>query len=560
MKQEEVTEKLKELCGLPAENEVVEFKEAKNNYDFNKLGQYFSAISNEANLKGVREGWLVFGVENRNRQVVGSMYRPDRPHLDSLKAEIAQKTTDKITFIEIYEVVLPQGRVVMFQIPAAPRGIPISWDGHYYARDGESQCPLNIEKLERIREQVAEADWSAGICTEATIADLDTAAIIKAREDFKNKNPHLSSDVDSWDDRTFLNKARLTIQDQITRTAILLLGKPESSHFLSPAVARISWILKDKDGVEKGYEHFTSPFVLTVEKVFGKIRNLRYMYMPDKGQLLPDEVDTYEAFDIREALNNCIVHQDYKKGGKINVVEREDGYLIFSNLGRFTPGSVEKVLKEDAPSESYRNEFLAIAMVNLKMIDTIGSGIRRIFNNQRKKFFPMPDYDLSDERVKVTLTGKVLDFDYASVLARNPDLSLLEIIMLDKVQKNKPLVEHEIKEMRRRGLIEGRKPHFHISKQVARTTGQEVEYSLAKGMNDNYYMRLIIDHLKTFSKGSRSDIEKLLMSKFPESYSLEQRSNKVKNILQVLRTKNVIRLDEDRNWLLVDKEIEDYYI
>ena len=164
---------LSDLRSLPAETEVIEFKEAKENYDFAKLGKYFSALSNEANLKGKPEAWLVFGIENKHRNIVGSNYRINRPQLDSLKGEVANKTTNRITFIEIHELMQPEGRVVMFQIPAAPKGIPVAWDGHFYGRDGEELSPLNLEKIERIRRQMMHNDWSAEICPDATLKDLD---------------------------------------------------------------------------------------------------------------------------------------------------------------------------------------------------------------------------------------------------------------------------------------------------------------------------------------------------------------------------------------------------
>ncbi len=143
----------------------------------------------------------------------------------------------------------------------------------------------------------------------------------------------------NWDDMTFLNKAKVCINGKITRTAILLLGKPESEHFLSPTTSKISWILKDKDNLEKDYAHFYCPLILQVDEVSAKIRNLKYRYIKD-GTLFPDEVNQYEPYTIREALNNCIAHQDYTMGGKINVVENEDGFLIFLNSGTFIPGSV----------------------------------------------------------------------------------------------------------------------------------------------------------------------------------------------------------------------------
>lgn len=393
----ELKQILQSLRNLTAENEIVEFKEAKTGYDFTKLGMYFSALSNEANLKGKPYAWLVFGVENKKHSTVGSQFRPLRKNLDSLKSEIANKTTNRITFIEIYELNEPEGRVVMFQIPAAPKGFPIAFNGHYYGRDDEELSPLNLEEIERIRAQATTEDWSAAILPDATIEDLDNESIALARKNYKNKFPEKASDVDNWNDITFLNKAKITIKGKITRTAIILLGKEESEHFINPAEAKVRWLLKDAQGNDKDYAIFGCPLILAVDNVYTKIRNLKYRYIKE-GTLFPDEVNQYEPYSIREALNNCIAHQDYTKHGRINVVEMDD-QLIFTNLGLFIPGSVEKVVKDDAPEEHYRNRFLATAMFNLKMVDTAGGGIKKIFNFQRERFFPMPDYDLSGGKV-----------------------------------------------------------------------------------------------------------------------------------------------------------------
>jgi ATP-dependent DNA helicase RecG len=433
MKNEDLLITLNDLRSLPGENEVVEFKEAKNSFDFNKLGRYFSAIANEANLSGKRFGWLVFGVENKNHNIVGTQFRPDKKDLDSLKSEVANKTTNRITFIDIYEIQVEGKRVLMLQIPAAPKGIPVGWEGHYYGRDNEELNALNIEEIERIRLQALAEDWSAAIIPDATIDDLDPIAIQVARLNYMNKFPANSIEVDKWNDETFLNKSKLLIKGKVTRTAIILLGKEESEHFINPAEVKIRWILKDSSGNDRDYAIFGPPILLAVDKVFAMIRNLKYRYLKD-GSIFPEEVDQYEPYAIREAINNCIAHQDYTKAGRVNVIEAED-QLIFSNVGSFIPGSVEKVVIDDSPEEQYRNKFLVTAMFNLKMVDTVGGGIRKIFNFQRSRFFPLPDYDLREGKVKVTLTGKILSQDYARVLASNNDLSLEEIILLDKVQK-----------------------------------------------------------------------------------------------------------------------------
>lgn len=524
------------------ENEVVEFKEAKNQYDFTKLGKYFSALSNEANLLGKSVAWLVFGIRDKDKAFVNTNFRTNPADLNSLKAEIANHTTNRISFIDIHEVNDAKGRVLLFEIPAAPQGIPVAFKGHYYGRDGEELQPLNIEELERIRKQATSTDWSIGIIEKATLADLSKEAIAKARQSFKTKNPKLVDDIDSWTDETFLNKAKVTIQGKITRAALLLLGKPESEHFLNPATSKITWILKDRDNIEKDYEHFSCPLILSTEKVYAKIRNLKYRYIPD-GTLFPEEVDQFDPYIIREALNNCIAHQDYTLSGRITVVENEDGLLIFSNLGAFIPKNVEEVVISDAPEPKYRNRFLADAMVNLNMIDTIGSGIKKMFIIQKRKYFPLPEYDTLDNKVKVTITGKVIDINYARKLATVSDLSLTDIISLDKVAKGKTLSNLEIKELKKKGLIEGRKPNFHIAASIARVTGEKGRYIKQRGIDDDYCQKIIIDYLKKFGEGKRSDFEGILLDKLPDVLDENQKQNKVKNNLQKLRKEGIIEPD-----------------
>jgi ATP-dependent DNA helicase RecG len=547
----DISEILRTLLELSAENEIVEFKQAKNNFHFNDLGRYFSALSNEANLKHQSNAWLLFGVAD-NRQVVGSNFRPERKNLDSLKREIAEKTTNRITFIEIHEVLHERGRVILFEIPAAPKGFPIAFEGHYYGRDGESLSPLNLEEIERIRAQVTLADWSAAIVPDATLDDLDEEALRVARENFKNKFPEKAEEANNWDDITFLNKAKLTIKGKLTRTALLLLGKDEAEHLLLPADLKIRWLLKDHQGNDRDYALFGMPLLLAVNKVYAKIRNLKYRYLPD-GTLFPEEIDQYEPYAIREALNNCIAHQDYTLAGRINVIEGEES-LTFTNLGSFVPGDVQRVVIEDAPEEHYRNRFLATAMFNLKMVDTAGGGIRKLFLFQKARFFPLPDYDISDNRVKLTLTGKVLDIDYARSLATNGDLTLIEIMALDKVQKRQLLSDEEEKRLKAKSLIEGRKPNFYIAQTLAKKTGQKASYSNNKAFDKQYYIDLICKAIREHGSLTRKDIDELLWNKLPDWMDDNQRKNKVTNLITECRQSGKIvnhGSDARSKWVLL---------
>lgn len=529
---------------MPEENEVVEFKKAENQFDKDKLGQYFSALSNEANLKGLKNAWMILGVQN-DKSISGTKISDKQ--INEYKLEIANHTSPKSSYNEVHRVHRKEGDVLMLEIPATPLGIPMSWKGHRYGRDGESLGALNDTERRRIEEQITNTDWSAQIITEADISDLSETAIQKAREEFTKKNPKLTEEIIGWSDKVFLNKAKITVKDQITNAAIILLGKPESEYFLTPAVAKITWILKDKENIEKDYEHFSCPFILSVDEVRSKIRNLKYRYMTDT--LFPEEVDQFDPYIIREALNNAIAHQDYTLGGKIIVVENEDGVLGFSNSGNFIPESVKYVVIKEIPEEKYRNRFLAEAMVNLNMIDTVGSGIKRMFSIQSKKFFPLPEYDLSNNRVQVTIIGKVIDINFARKLAQMPALTLEEIICLDKVSKHKVLDNEELKILKRKKLIEGRKPNFHISSEIANITEQKDEYIKMRGLKDDHYKKMIIEYLDKYKTASKEEMDKLILDLLPNILSFEQKKNKLRNIVYAMSKKDriITNLGTNRN-------------
>jgi len=526
-------ETLAELLALPAETEWVEFKEAKTNYDFNKLGKYFSALSNEANLNGKSAGWLVFGV-NKSHKVAGTRYRQNRADLDSLKHEIANKTSGRLTFIGIHELQHPDGRVLLFEIPPAPAGIPTAWDGHYYGREGESLNSLSLPELDRIR---IRPDWSAQVCEGATLNDLLPDAIATAREQYKEKHPKLADQMDGWSDTTFLNKAKILASNQITNTAILLLGREESAHLLSPAQAQMTWVLKDAHGIDQDYEHFGPPFLLNTEALFARVRNLTYRYLRD-NTLFPTEISQYDLWVIRELLHNCIAHQDYSLNGRINVVEQQES-LLFTNPGGFIPETVEHVIEMDAPPDRYRNPFLAQSMVELNMIDTIGSGIRRVFATQRKRFFPLPDYDLSDpQRVRVRLLGKILDENYTRALMSTTDLELREVMALDRVQKGQALTEDEFRLLKRKKLIEGRRPNLYVAAKVAKATDSKAAYIRNRAFDKAHYKHLVLEYLCKFNEATPGDLASLLLEKLPDVLDEDEKKNRIRNLLQEMARKD----------------------
>jgi ATP-dependent DNA helicase RecG len=174
-------------------------------------------------------------------------------------------------------------------------------------------------------------------------------------------------------------------------------------------------------------------------------------------------------------------------------------------------------------------------MFNLKMVDTAGGGIRKMFNFQKERYFPMPEYDLSSGKVKVVITGKVLNMEYARLLARNKDLTLNDIILLDKLQKKKSLSDTEITHLKKSGLAEGRKPNYYISAKVAQQTGQKADYIKNKGLDKSFYMQLILEAIRKHGDMERKNIDDLLYTKLPDWMSEKQKANKINNLLSELR-------------------------
>ena len=537
---EELNRILDELL-LNPENECVEFKKAKNSFDMDVLGKYFSALGNEANLKNKQYSWIVFGIDDKTHELTNTNFYRDN-NFNRVKKQISDSTTDNIGFIEIYEFTKDNKRVIMFQVPAAS-GTPINWKGFPYGRNGESISPLTSNKIEQIK-STANYDWSRQVIEEATIDNLDKEAIRVAREQFKvkYKGKNIADEIDNLSDIDFLNKVKLTLNNKITMACMLLLGKNDDDYLMNGYTPKMTWKLYDDFNVID-YEHFGIPFIINVEKLKLKIRNLRYRYMVNDNTLFPNEVDQYDNYILRELINNCIVHQDYKLHGNINVMEYKDK-LIITNEGNFIPETIENVLKDGFSSPYYRNQFLANAMVNLNMIDTVGSGIRRVYDIQKKKFFPMPDYDLSKtNRVKVTLYGKIIDEKYSKILFEKTNLDIAEVMLLDRVQKGFEITKEQSDYLKKDNLIEGRYPNIYISSDIAKITGEKEEYVYNSGLENEFYMKMIIKYLNEYGSASRKEIIALLNDKLPKSLDNKNKVNRVRYLLDVLKKEGKIYND-----------------
>lgn len=556
----------KELANLLDEliakyNRETRHLEFKSNYqDANSLGEYISALSNGATLDNKEYGYLFFGVNDTTLDIEGTTFNPVAQKV-SFKLDKSSKSPNQYLEMGLRQYIAPKinfqiqsfianngNRVVAFIIPAAKEE-PTYFMGKAYVR--VDSCKTDLKSYPEWVRQIynARKDWSAEIVESATLEDLDPEAIAQALDGYCQRFPHRADEArEKWSTSEFLDHAKVTINGKITHTALLLLGKEESAHHLNH-IAQIVWRLDT--GEERAATIFHPPFLLSAINVRKAIRNYQFKIFPNNA-LLPAEVWKYDSRSILEALHNCIMHQDYAMNERIVVNEYVDR-LVFTNAGAFYDGEYEDYVEGKTTPKRYRNQFLSNAMVNLKMVDSQGFGIHEMYQHQRERFLPMPDYDHSSEsHVILEIPGQVINREYSETLMENGSLDLLTVVLLDRVQKGKPLTKDALKKLRDLKLVEGRSPKIIISRKVARILHQEAEYTDLSGFDDQWYRDLILKALKDHGKLRRADFDKLLIPKLPGVLSEPQKKSKVGNLLTSLRVEGRIHVGEKRYWYLTE--------
>lgn len=550
---------LEELIALPAETNWAEFKLNAGSITNEQIGEYISAMSNGAAIANKPFGYLVWGVDDDTHEVKGTNFCFTMAKQGNQDLELWMRNLlhPKINF-EIFEFDYQNKKVVLVRIPSA-KGEPAHFKKKPYIRIGSNKTDLrNFPEYVRIIYNSLE-DWSAKTIDNASISDLDDEALKIAREKFKERSikEKYHDKIDSWDEITFLDKAKITINGKITNAAILLLGKEEASHFLLPSVAEITWKLETE---EKAYEHFSCPLLLNTTRVLKNIRNVKYKFFPD-NELLSTTVNKYDTRTILEALHNCIAHQDYSLNSRIIVTEKIDK-LVFSNAGSFFSGEPEDYTEGNKTPEKYRNSWLVKGMVNMGMIDTMGYGIHTMYQSQRNRFFPLPDYILSEpQKVVLQIFGHSIDENYTKLLIERKDLKLDRVVLLDKVQKKQNITDEAARLLKKEKLIEGRKPNYFVAASVAEITDNKATYIKNRAFDKIYYKDLIIKYIKKYTKASREDIDSLIMDKLSNTLSEKQKRTKIRNLLYEMSKKdNTIYNNSNSTnkpeWKSIDNKIE----
>ncbi len=520
----------------PVENERHEWKEwrsLKSNISGRKGEDLVSYVSAMANMEG---GCIVVGVEDKTLAVTGISDFADYT-VENVVHRILGKTPQLPSMgLRVEELrASDTGAVVwLVHVPRHASRQPVQAHDKAWQRDRDSLVELRPDRLRGIlTELIAGLDGSAEIVPRATLADLDPLAIAKAREKYaaKHSQERWASEIPGWSTEEFLDRAKITLHGQITRTALLLLGLPQSVGLLPNSTAEIIWKVPE----ERIAKLFGPPFLLTTTEVGQHIRNPNIKLFP-ATELLAIELPRYDIKVILEGLHNCLAHQDYEQAGRVVVLETM-GRLRLTNLGGFVDGKPEDYYTGERTPSVYRNPWLAVAMNNIGMIDKGGYGIRDMVASQRKRYLPLPDYEGSTPvETAFNVYGQQIDENYSKLLIERSDLPLEQVIWLDRVQKKYRIADDQSVLLRKAKLIEGRKPNFFVSAHVADATNTRAEYTRNKGLDDHFYKTFVLQHIQRFKLVPATEVRALLLGKLPDSLTEEQKRSKIKNLLTALRT------------------------
>lgn len=409
------------------EDEHLEFKEAKNNFHFEKLLKYCAALANEGG------GSIVLGVsDQRPRKVGGSQAFAD---LERTKAGLIERLRLRLMVDEIFH---PDGRIVVVSVPSRPIGVPISVEGAYWMRAGEDLVPMTPDMLRDIFDESG-PDFSAEVCPKATLADLDPAAvdILRARWIEHSGNQALANRSTPQ----LLEDAELVTQTGVTYAALIMAGTHKAlGQFLAQAEVVFEYRSTEAPGPANQRVEYRQGFLLFYDKLWETVslRNDKQHY---QDRFVMYEVPTLREGSTREAILNAVSHRDYRHPGSIFIRQYPRRIEIVSP-GGFPRGiNPENILDKQAP----RNRRIAESLLRCGFVERSGQGANRMLVECVQDSKPLPDYSRSDKHeVFLRLRGEMQDPAFVKFLANLPPdqsnaFSSHHFLVLDHVRRGQPV-------------------------------------------------------------------------------------------------------------------------
>ena len=489
------------------EKEHLEFKEAKQQYNTEKLKKYCNAIANECG------GHLILGVDNSfPHKVVGTSAFQNTL---SLKKELLDSLKLRI---DIEEMKYEGKRVLIFEIPSRPIGVPLQYRGASYMRVGESLEPMTPEQLKKIFDE-AQPDFSAEICNGSTISDLSDFAISVLRNLISKKSNN--SRIHTLPVEQLLSDTELMIDGKLNYATLILLGKKESLGKLLPNSEIVFEYRSSESSIKtQQRQDYRVGFLAIHNKLWDQI-NLRNDVEHIQEGLFIRDIPNFNEEVIREALLNAVCHRDYTMQNSI-FIRQYPKLLEIESPGGFPAGiTAENIIYKQYP----RNRRIAEVFQKCGLVERSGQGVDKMFRLAIEESKPRPDYSMSDAyAVILKIRGEIQDVQFLKFLEKISSEKKIEwttqdLILLDDIRVGKtPSSEFQksISRMADQGIIEkfgrGRGVRFILSKRLYSFLGEKGIYTRKRGLDREEKKALILKHIKNHKKGTIKEFEQVLPS------------------------------------------------
>jgi ATP-dependent DNA helicase RecG len=471
-----------------AEDEHLEFKEAKNRFDFEELVKYCCALANEGG------GRIVLGVTNKQpRRVVGSKAFAD---FQRTKLGLLERLRLRI---DAWEIAHPDGRVLVFEVPGRPIGMPIQYNGAYWMRGGESLVPMTPDMLKRIFAET-QPDFSAEICSGADFGDLDRRSIDLFRDRWAARARR--TDLAGFAPEQLLIDADLHLPGKgITYAALILFGTERAMARLLGQAELIFEYRSDPASIPyQQRQEFRRGLLLFHDELWNLIDLRNEVHSLRDGPYRRD-IAALNEDAVREAVLNAVCHRDYRLYGP-TFVRQSPRRIEIVSPGGFPPDvNPCNVLFRQSP----RNRRLAEALARCGLVERSGQGADRMFQACLTEGKLPPDFSASTpESVCVVLNGAVQDEAFITFLDRittekQSRFSVVDLVVLDAVHRGLPIPEMmrgRLTELVALGAVErlGRS-RLVLSRSFYVLKGRSGEYTRRAGLDRNTRKELLLKHI-----------------------------------------------------------------
>jgi len=511
---------------LQKENTDLEFKKAKNNFDYeHKLSDYCAAISNE------NGGKLILGVINETHKVVGT--NAFLKNWNTLSHKLFQKLNIKV---EVEEFFYNENRVLIFHIPRHFPGQPIVSNKVHWMRVGESLVPMDNQTLQKIFAEV-EPDFSAQIIDKFIVSDIDEIAFenFKKQRIEKTKNTRIKMEST----KKILSDVNLMRGGKCTFACLILLGKEEKIRELAPQ----SEIIYEWRGVEGQTYHdfrisWKKPYFAIYNEVWETI-NARNIRTPFQEGFIQREIFAFDEKVCREAVNNAVAHRDYSIMSGSIFIRTSPQKILVTSPGGFLPGITPENIFEKS---QWRNRTIADTMEHTKLVERSGQGMDDIFEISIRQGKGKPNFQGTDiYSVNINIPTVVQDSEFVQFLEKiynekQEQFSFDELLELENLRKERIVQELKYKSkfldlgiIEKIGKTSGTK--YILSHRYYKSEKKTGVYTRIKGTTRDYKKELILKHITREGGGTRQDFIDVFTEMSPKDIS---------NLLQELKQDNKI--------------------